>query len=311
MKVFELLYLFNKYLKASIAKNPKTSFYIISAYAKVSKKITEVHGPNKTLTNADIKKLNITDNMKNKLQYLITQKIPQNELKNLQQKKLINELIDLAGIGKTKAESLIKSGLTKISNLNKKKYKDQLNSATQLLMKYKPNRKISHTSIKKIEKLLTSFPNSQIVGGFRRKKSFSKDIDIMLVADDKNNQNSVLEQYIKYLDTKFKEVHIYNKGNDKVSLIVLIQPNQTSDGKKQYYKIDIFRSSTKNKYAMLLYSTGSKEFNIRMRRTASRMGYLLNQNGLYKKNSKTPIPVKSEKDFFNKLNMDYVEPHHR
>jgi DNA polymerase/3'-5' exonuclease PolX len=305
MKVFELLYLFNKHLTTSILKYPKTGIYIISAYSKVSKKITELYDNNKSITNADIKELNITDYMKNKLCVLLTKKINPCEIKQLKKKQLIDELINLAGIGKFKANSLIKSGLTTISDLKKKKYKDQLNDATILLMKYKPIRKIPYMNIKKLESSLTGFPNSRLVGGFRRKKQFSKDIDVMIVGDKK----TVLDNYLKYLEKKFTEIHTYSKGNDKLSLIALVNLSEkNSPKKKEYYKIDVFRSSVSSKYAMLLYSTGSKDFNIKMRRIASKMGYILNQNGLYKKGSKTPINVKSEIDFFNKLNMDYTEP---
>lgn len=300
MKVFELLFLLNKYLQASIVRSPKTARYIIAAYSNVNKKIRYAYDNNKELTNADIQKLDLTDRMTNKLQFLLTQKIPASEIKKLKQKQLIYELMDFAGIGKTKAKSLINSGLTKISDLSKKKYKEQLTDSTIMLMKYKPVRKIPHTSIKKIEKKLTSFPNSKLVGGFLRKMPFSKDIDIMLIS----NKKTILDDYIKYLNNKFNDVKIYIKGNDKVSLIILVAP-------KKYFKVDVFRSSVANQHAMLLYSTGSKEFNIKMRGIASRMGYLLNQNGLYKKGSKTPLPIKSEKGFFNKLNMDYVKPEDR
>ena len=303
MRVFELLYLFNKHLKTSIIKYPTVVKYIAPAYAKVSKKILCVYNNNKVLKNTDVDKLDITDHMKNKLKFLLKQKINVNEIKKITHQKLINDLIDFAGIGKSKADSLIKSGLTKISDLNKKKYKDQLSDATKLLMKYKPLQKIPHSHIKKIEKFLTGFPDSQLVGSFRRKKPYSRDIDVMIVSDNKQ----ALNLYLKYLKTKFKNIHVYSKGSDKVSLIVSI--NSTGC---LYYKIDVFRTSVRNKYSMLLYSTGSKEFNIRMRGIASRMGYLLNQNGLYKvKNnipSKNSIKVKSERDFFNILKMNYVEP---
>lgn len=306
MRVFELLYLFNKHLKISITKNPTIVKYIVPAYANVSKKILCSYNNNKILKNSDIEKLDITDHMKNKLKFLLKQKINANEIKKITHQKLINDLIDFSGIGRSKADSLIKSGLTKISDLNKKKYKDQLSVATKLLMKYKPLQKIPHSHIKKIEKFLTGFPDSQLVGSFRRKKPYSRDIDVMIVSDNKQ----ALNLYLKYLKTKFKNIHVYSKGSDKVSLIVSI--NSTGC---LYYKIDVFRTPVKNKYSMLLYSTGSKEFNIRMRSIASRMGYLLNQNGLYKVKNNTPnknsIKVKSERDFFNILKMDYVEPKNR
>jgi DNA polymerase/3'-5' exonuclease PolX len=309
MKVFELLYIFDIHLNESFIKDPSNKIYITKAYANVTKRINELYEYNKTLTHSDIMKLNITDHMKSKLQSILTQKINSADLNIIAKKfkyiKLINDLIEFAGIGKVKSENLVKSGLSKLSDLNKKKYKNQLNDSTKLLMKYNPIRKISHIDIKKLEPILTKFPNTEIVGGFRRKNPHSKDIDIMLVSDNKN----ALDNYTKYLSNIFNEIHIYSKGINKVSLIALI------DHKNRYFKIDIFRTPVNSKYAMLLYSTGSKEFNIRMRSTAIKMGYLLNQMGIYKvkKNipNKKPIKVMSEKDFFNILNMDYVEPQNR
>jgi DNA polymerase/3'-5' exonuclease PolX len=315
MKVSELLYLVNKHLKSSIIKFPQSSKYIIYAYSNIIKKIKNVKKLSDKFNKSDIEKLDITPHMKNKLNYLILQKISESELKklkqNTKQKSLVNNLMEFAGIGKSKAESLIKTGLTKISDLNKKKYSDQLNDATKLLMKYKPDKCIQYSCIKKIEKDLTGFPNTQIVGGFRRKKSHSKDIDVMLVSN-----SASIDRYLGYLSKKFKEIHVYSHGNDKASLIININDvkiNKCESNKhpNSYYKIDVFRVPTKYRHAMLLYSTGSKEFNIRMRAIASKLGYLLNQNGLYKKNNSIPIKVSSEKDFFTILGMKYVEPENR
>lgn len=304
MKGFELLYIFSKHRNHSIVKLPKSAPFIIKSYNTVSKKIRDMYDVNKVITTANIQKLDITDHMKNKLQFLLTQTIPSNEIKKLYEKKLIDNLMDIAGIGKTKATTLVNSGLTKVSDLNKKKYRDQLNDATKLLLKFKPERKIAHDDIKKIEKKLTGFPNTQIVGGFRRKKPFSKDIDVMIVSSASN----VINTYINYLIEKFKEAYVYSHGDDKASLLILVEA-------KKYYKVDVFKCPNKHKHAMLLYSTGSKEFNVRMRANASRQGYLLNQNGLYKKNNgvvaPTPVPVKSEKDFFKILDMPYIVPKKR
>jgi DNA polymerase/3'-5' exonuclease PolX len=298
MKVNEILYLLNKEYKSSSIKFPQSSKYISHAYSRIGKKIKNVKILSDNFNKNDIEKLDITTHMKNKLNYLLLQKIPKIEVVKLRQKTLINNLMEFAGIGKSKAESLIKSGLVKLSDLNKKKYSDQLCHSTKLLMKYKPERCIPHNDIKKLENKLTGFPNTHIVGGFRRKKPYSKDIDVMLVSN-----SASIDVYLNYLSKKFNEIHVYSHGNDKASLIIRVI--------NKYYKIDVFRVPTKYQYAMLLYSTGSKEFNIRMRAIASKLGYLLNQNGLYKKNNITPIKATSEKDFFTILGMKYVEPEKR
>jgi DNA polymerase/3'-5' exonuclease PolX len=300
MKVFEVLYLLNTHINKPIIKYSKTARYIIKAYNNVCNKITQSYDINKTLTKTNIQNLNITDHMKIKLQQIITQTINPDEINEIKKNHLITNLINVAGIGTTKAKFLINLGLTSITDLKKKKFKSQLNESTIMLMKYNPCRKIPYKNIKKIEPYLTSFPNTQIVGGFRRKKPISRDIDVMIVSNNKK----IINEYLIHLKKKFKETHVYVNGSNKVSLIIKISHNV-------YYKIDVFRCPVVNKYAMLLYSTGSKDFNIRMRNTASKMGYLLNQNGIYIKGHTKQIPIKSEKDFFTILNMKYVEPHMR
>ena len=61
---------------------------------------------------------------------------------------------------------------------------------------------------------------------------------------------------------------------------------------------------------MLLYSTGSQSFNIRMRSIAKKKGFLLNQNGLYERKTMKLLSGKAsgEKFFFNKLDMEYINP---
>ena len=65
---------------------------------------------------------------------------------------------------------------------------------------------------------------------------------------------------------------------------------------------------------MLLYSTGSKEFNLKMRAHAKGLGYLLNQKGLYYANEKKELVrdgVKTEKEIFEILSLPYTPPNKR
>ncbi len=56
----------------------------------------------------------------------------------------------------------------------------------------------------------------------------------------------------------------------------------------------------------LLYFTGSKDFNIRIRSKAKALGYVLNQHGLFKGNER--IHAYTEKEIMNQLNMDFISP---
>jgi DNA polymerase/3'-5' exonuclease PolX len=311
MKLYTLIFLFKKELEVSLKYRPESGRYITIAYNAVITKLKSGHNIKDTITKSNIALLDITDYMKNKLVDLLDKKLTMTEAKKLKQSLLFDELTSVIGIGHEKAKFLIKLGLVKSSQLTQKKYKSHLPDSVIMLMKYKPEKLIPHSGIKKIESKLTGFKGakSKIVGGYLRKNPHSKDIDVMLVSGKPN----ILDKYINYLQTQFNNVRVYAHGKDKVSLVILV----TKDAKRHiYYKVDVFRSSPKTQYSMLLYSTGSKQFNIRMRGVARKKGYLLNQNGLFKldkngKSNKTPIPVKSEKDFFRILGMKYVLPENR
>jgi DNA polymerase/3'-5' exonuclease PolX len=62
-------------------------------------------------------------------------------------------------------------------------------------------------------------------------------------------------------------------------------------------------------YPGILYFTGSKNLNLAMRNKAKKLGYKLNEYGLFK-GSKN-IYVESEEEIFNLLEMKYLEPQER
>ena len=172
---------------------------------------------------------------------------------------------------------------------------------------YKPERKIPHKHIILLEPILSKFKDKiYLVGSYRRKTPYSRDLDIMLVSDDIQS----LDQYLSHLAKLFdKKIYVYSNGADKMSLIVEVPAQIIQTKKSKLYKMDIFRAPKISQHAMLLYATGSKLFNIKMRARAKRMGYLLNQHGLYK--GKKLLKITSEEGFFKKLDMPYVLPEDR
>ena len=78
-------------------------------------------------------------------------------------------------------------------------------------------------------------------------------------------------------------------------------------------RLDIRYVDIKSFFPAYLYFTGSYEFNERMRGIAKRKGYKLNEYGLYKleENQEKYIQIYSEKDVFDILGMNYLEPSQR
>jgi DNA polymerase (family 10) len=215
---------------------------------------------------------------------------------------LINSLLEINGIGLDKAKQLISLGLTNISQLKREKYFEILPIASRAYVVYKPVKKIPNKTIVELSKyLITNHKTQFIVGSFRRGKPFSKDIDLMIVSDVKGYLDIWLQNF-EIIFSK-KNVVVYAKGAFKISMLIR--------HKSDWYKIDVFQCRSDESVAMLLYSTGSKEFNISMRSIAKKKGYILNQKGLFDQLSGRHIDFKTEQDVFKFLNIPYLLPQER
>ncbi len=198
--------------------------------------------------------------------------------------------MDIKGIGSKLEKSLKDQGITTIKQLMKKEIFNTLPIVSQLWLKYKPETKIPRKIIEELEPKLSN--HAIIAGSFLRGKSSSSDIDIVFLPD----KNYTIKDYLKNLP------HIIiSEGDDKVSILYKY--------KTKYIQIDIFITNKKEYYAMLLYVTGSKTFNMIMRGIAKKQGYLLNQKGLFKGNKQYNFD--SEEGYFKKLGMKYKTPKER
>lgn len=129
-----------------------------------------------------------------------------------------------------------------------------------------------------------------IAGSYRRGKDPIADIDVIVIGNNSFSKNG----------TKKKSIFL-NSFSDLIS-----------DQKMNKIPIQIdllFLKYKKDLAPALLYFTGSKEFNVRMRGIAKKMGYKLNEYGLFKNGGKFNTPT--EKSIFKILGMEYVLPFNR
>jgi DNA polymerase/3'-5' exonuclease PolX len=218
---------------------------------------------------------------------------------------LLKQLNEFMGLGPEKSKALIEAGLSNINQLHMKKYYNLLPEETKLFINLKPEQKIPHEHIKILEPYILGLSTDDmkitLVGSYRRKKPFSRDIDTMIVSTDEN----IVEKFSKALSEKLNgKAYPYSKGKDKLSIVIDMTDLLKS---KLIYKLDAFRTTPEDAISMLLYSTGSKEFNIMMRAKAKKLGYLLNQKGLFKDGKKIPN-LKTEEDYFKILDLEYKDP---
>jgi len=239
----------------------------------------------------------------------------------------IDELKEIYGIGDKMANDLVKNyDIKSVEELVKanKNGDIKLNNNVLVGLKYRKKYKQQiprcemqkmETYIQTIAKKINGKLEVRICGSYRREKPFSNDIDCMLAhpsivsKDDILNKKNYLHKFIEYL--KDEEFIVDSLTSDTVDTKFM---GFCQYKKKPIRRIDIRYIPYESYYSALLYFTGSGSFNQAMRKEAKKKGYKLNEYGLFKIKSDDTykiIKVKSEKDIFKKLGMDYVEPKDR
>jgi DNA polymerase beta len=245
------------------------------------------------------------------------------EIKNLTNKaKIIDELTQINGIGRVKAKELVEEYNVKSIKDLKNKYKKgvvPLTHAIVLGLKYYEDMKelIPRNEITKIYTVIREIADNidkklmvKACGSYRRKKNVSNDVDILVTHKQILSKKQYNKNYIKMIVDELK-------NNYKGVLIVddiFEDYNVTYNGYVKYKnnpvrRIDIKFVPYTSWYSALLHYTGSGTFNQIMRNNAKKLGYKLSEYGLFK-NDKM-IKIESEKDIFDKLNMEYIPPSKR
>jgi DNA polymerase (family 10) len=129
-----------------------------------------------------------------------------------------------------------------------------------------------------------------IGGSLRRMQETIGDIDILVTS---SNAKKVIDKYT----TLSSVSRVLAKGPTK-SMVIL----------KDGIQSDIRVLENKNYAAALQYFTGNKEHNIALRSIASKKGLKLSEYGLFTKRNNKMIPLKDEKELYNKLGLSYIEP---
>ena len=146
-------------------------------------------------------------------------------------------------------------------------------------------------------------------GSYRREKRDSKDLDILVEGFKK----SVIEKRLKSTYPGGDE----KRPGDKVApagkksgkhILRWYAPIGDSGGE---ISLDFHFIIKPEFEPALLFFTGSKEFNLKMRGEAKRQGYALNRYGLWDAKNRDKLIARTEKEIFNALGMPFVAPNRR
>lgn len=137
---------------------------------------------------------------------------------------------------------------------------------------------------------------AELAGSLRRKKETIGDIDIIVLAD------TIYRKRIVNVFTSLPRVaKVLAKGTTKASVIV----------KEKNIQVDLRLVNSYEYGATLLYLTGSKEHNIKLRTIAKERGYKINEYGIFDAATNKRMAGETEEEMYAFLDLKYIPPEQR
>jgi DNA polymerase (family 10) len=290
-----------------------------TAYDTVSKTLSNLKEP-VDVYGDDIKKLDelkgVGESIAAKIiEYLQTGKIKTfEELKKKVPYKLL-DLMAISGIGpatirylyeqfgiKTKDEliNLIEEGkLEGVKGFGKRK----IENLKTILKVAKREHRIAFTEAEKIStnilNAIVKIPGvikATVAGSIRRKKETIGDIDIVIVAAQKN-WKKIINKFIKLPFVR----EVKASGETKTSVII----------KDYNMQVDIRIVHDFEYGAALFYFTGSKEHNIKLRTLAKQHGWKINEYGVFEEKTGKRLAGETEQQIYDLFGLPFIPPEKR
>jgi DNA polymerase/3'-5' exonuclease PolX len=223
-------------------------------------------------------------------------------------------LKDVHGIGPAKAAQLIEKGITTMDQLRAASEADSklLTAAQKLGVKHYEDSLLRIPRAEMTEHEYTIIPGldpqfeGTIVGSYRRGAASSGDIDVLLTLPDTMTAKDQGALFLHMIEL-FKEidyiVDTLSSGPTKFLGYCQLEG-------KPVRRLDLLMIPKSEYACAILYFTGSKEFNVAFRAYALEKGYTLNEHRLQatKEGVSAVPPFETEKDIFDFLGLEYIEP---
>jgi DNA polymerase beta len=226
-------------------------------------------------------------------------------------------LLGVHGIGPVKAKDLIDSGITSIEKLRKASAENSklLTAAQKLGVKHYEDSLLRIPRAEMEEHENTILPGlseeftGTIVGSYRRGAASSGDIDVLLTLPDTMSKKDQGALFLHMIDL-FKEVDyiVDSLSSGPTKFLGYCQVEG-----KPVRRLDLLMIPKAEYACAILYFTGSQQFNVAFRSYALSKGYTLNEHRLEATKEEVPVvpPFTTEKDIFDFLGLQFVEPDKR
>ena len=301
----------------------------VRAYDKVIKGIQQIDYPIRTWD--DLKNIEgIGKSIEAKIKEILRdgQLFRASEIRSHPRTAALEELMNVHGIGPSKAKELYAQGIRSIADLKReaKEYPELLNDTQHMGLKYVDDflKRIPREEMDVHRQILEEATRGtefvfDIVGSYRRGAESSGDIDVLLtLPEESKNKIPKFYRLIEILKESGYLVATLAEGVKKYMGVAKLKGTRSAGrGRGKEYpgrRIDLMLTPRSEYPFALLYFTGSKGFNIRVRREALEKGLSLNEYGfsLTEKGERKRIPkIESEHQLLEYLLGRYVKPEDR
>ncbi len=204
--------------------------------------------------------------------------------------KTVPELIKAAEEGKIRS-------LPRFSEVIEKKILESAKQATERSKRFPREEIVAEAELLlKTIKAVPGVDRAEIAGSYRRHKATVGDLDVLVVT---KKPVAVSDAIAALPIVRGVVAH----GEKKLSFDLILQKSSGS------IRVDVRFVARDQWGSALMYFTGDKEHNISLRKLAIARGWKLNEYALSE--GETVIASREEKDIYEKLGMDFVEPEKR
>ena len=131
---------------------------------------------------------------------------------------------------------------------------------------------------------------ADVAGSYRRRRETIGDLDLLVAS---NEPNEASKRFIGMPPVE----RIVSQGSTKSTVFL-----------KGHLQVDCRVVPPEAYGAALQYFTGSKDHNVKLRTIGVKLGYKLNEYGLFRREDDSLVASETEKAIYRALGMDYVEP---
>nr|CAB3264999.1 DNA polymerase beta-like [Phallusia mammillata] len=313
---------------ADFEKNVNRAMHKSNAYRKAASVIGK--HPTEIKTGAEAKKL---EGVGVKIAAKIDEFLTTGTLQKLEKirkddtSQAISLFTRITGVGPVAAKKLFDSGYKTLEDL--KNNISALNHHQVIGVKYFEDfeKRIPRDEMEMLESFVLSEISAidksftpTVCGSYRRGAVSSGDIDVLLTHSSYSSKSKKSKVLLKSVVDHLQEVGFVidtiSLGDTKFMGVCKLKTDTKQDKLYETFRrIDIRLIPCDQYHCSLLYFTGSDMFNKRMRAYALEQGFTINEYSIRPQGSTgiagEPIPVTCEKDIFDCIGMEYLEPKDR